>query len=349
MYIKNFQDYSRLSTPVPITDQCWGDGVEPFVSIFCLTFNHVHFIRDAIEGFLIQRTTFSVEILVHDDASTDGTLEIVQEYEKRYPKLIFPIYQKENQYSKGIDPFTKFLIPRARGKYISVCEGDDWWIDPLKLQKQVNVFDAYPDTIICGARAKTWNENRKEFTVVKPALDKDIACMTPEHFFYLGDWVKNCTRMIPRGLMLSIPSEFSRDYRHVHYLLAKNPTGFFRCLDEIVAVYREHAGGVFSGADPIDLLLYDFESKILLADLFLDERSHNMKDRAAEIAHRLAFITSLSIEKRIYYARQYFVLLYGDLSFSGIKRIFMKVFAPLLVYIRKYPALRSFLTLIRRL
>jgi glycosyltransferase involved in cell wall biosynthesis len=315
--------------------------MKPLVTISCITYNHETYIREALEGFVAQKTTFPIEILIHDDASTDGTAQVIREYEKKYPALILPIYQTENQYSKGVKVSFTYQFPRARGKYIALCEGDDYWTDPLKLQKQVGIFRKYPDTIICGARAKIWNERNKEFTGIAPALDKDITCMTPEQFFYQGSWVKSCTRMLPLDLLLSIPLEFSRDYRLVHYLLAKNPNGTFRCLDEVVAVYREHPGGVFSGADSVDLLVYNFESKILLSELFSDDRYYSMKDRAADVAKELALSSSLGSEKRIFYTRQYLILRYGDLSFSGIKRTLWRAFNPLIIYLGKYPALNN--------
>ncbi len=127
--------------PVPITEQTWPENTEPVVSISCITYNHENFIRDAIEGFLMQKTTFPVEILIHDDASTDKTASIVREYEEKYPHLIKPIYQTENQYSKRDGSIGRIQRGRARGKYYAICEGDDYWIDPLKLQKQVDFLE----------------------------------------------------------------------------------------------------------------------------------------------------------------------------------------------------------------
>jgi len=113
----------------------------PLVSISCITYNHENYIRDTIEGFLMQKTNFSFEILIHDDASTDKTADIIREYEKKHTDLIFPIYQTVNQYSKEIMISPKFNWPRARGKYMAICEGDDYWTDPYKLQKQVDFLE----------------------------------------------------------------------------------------------------------------------------------------------------------------------------------------------------------------
>jgi glycosyltransferase involved in cell wall biosynthesis len=134
---------NRLFHPIPITDQVWPEGTVPVVSVFCITYNHVNFIRDAIEGFLMQETTFPVEIFIHDDASTDGTAKIVKEYAEKYPKLFWTVLQTENQWSKG-NPNAYFfgLMQKQRGEFIALCEGDDSWISMEKLQKQVEVLEA---------------------------------------------------------------------------------------------------------------------------------------------------------------------------------------------------------------
>lgn len=119
------------------------------VSICCLTYNHANYIRECIEGFLAQKTKFKYEILIHDDASTDITQDIIREYEKKYPDIIKPIYQKENQDSKGVAISATLQFTRAKGKYIALCEGDDYWTDPLKLQKQVDFMEAHPDYTMC--------------------------------------------------------------------------------------------------------------------------------------------------------------------------------------------------------
>lgn len=123
----------------------WHNVDNPIVSIICTTFNQKKFIKDTLEGFLIQKTSFPVEIIVHDDASTDGTTEIIKEYESRHPQIIKAIYQTENQYSKRINIAKEFVYPRLKGKYIATCEGDDYWIDPLKLQKQVDFLEENED------------------------------------------------------------------------------------------------------------------------------------------------------------------------------------------------------------
>lgn len=118
------------------------------VSISCITYNHEDYIADAIDSFLKQETNFEYEILIHDDASTDNTAQIIREYEKKYPNLIKPIYQKENQHSKGLK-VGAFNAKRAHGKYVALCEGDDFWIDSKKLKIQVEFMENNPNCSMC--------------------------------------------------------------------------------------------------------------------------------------------------------------------------------------------------------
>lgn len=115
------------------------------VTVYCAAYNHEKYIRDTLQGFVRQETSFEFEVLVHDDASTDGTATIIREYELKYPNIIRPIYQKENIYSKGINRTYTYMLPRTRGEYIAICEGDDYWINPHKLQKQYEYMELHPE------------------------------------------------------------------------------------------------------------------------------------------------------------------------------------------------------------
>lgn len=130
----------------------------PLVSIICSTYNHGLYISQCLDGFLMQKTNFPFEILIHDDASTDNTPDIIREYEHNQPQVIRPIYQKENKYSKKEDIFAKYQCSRVRGKYIAICEGDDYWIDPLKLQKQIDFLENNPDYGMIYTTSKVYNQ-----------------------------------------------------------------------------------------------------------------------------------------------------------------------------------------------
>lgn len=136
---------------------------EIVVSICCLSFNHELYIRQCLEGFIIQKTNFAFEVLIYDDASTDKTVEIIREYEVKYPKIIKPIYQSENQYSKGVKVTSTYNWSRVKGKYIAMCEGDDYWTDPLKLQKQVDFLEKNQDYGLVHTNFDTYYQNTNYF------------------------------------------------------------------------------------------------------------------------------------------------------------------------------------------
>lgn len=119
------------------------------VSIKCLVYNHEPYIRQCLEGFVMQKTNFRFEAIVHDDASTDGSAEIIREYAEKYPDIIKPIIEIENQYSKDNNSVARIMKEHLHGKYVALCEGDDYWTEPLKLQKQVDFLESHPDYSMC--------------------------------------------------------------------------------------------------------------------------------------------------------------------------------------------------------
>ena len=128
------------------------------VSICCITYNHGKYIKKAIDSFLAQKRNFDIEILINDDASTDDTADIIREYEKKYPDIIKPLFHEENMYSKGVtNPSGVYNFPRASGKYIAMCEGDDYWCDENKLQMQVDYMEKNDNISFCFHAAKIEN------------------------------------------------------------------------------------------------------------------------------------------------------------------------------------------------
>jgi len=141
--------------------------MEPMISICCTAYNHEKYIAEAIESLLMQKTSYPFEILVHDDASTDNTAKVIKKYEKDFPELIKPIYQTENQYSKNNHVGYFFNTLRAKGKYMAICEGDDYWTDPLKLQKQVDYLEANPQCSLCTHAARRIARDKKVVGYIK--------------------------------------------------------------------------------------------------------------------------------------------------------------------------------------
>ena len=185
------------------------------VSISCIVYNHEKYLRKCLDSMLMQKTNFNYEILIHDDASTDGSADIIREYEKNYPDIIKPIYQKENQYSKGVKISWKYQYPRARGKYIALCEGDDYWTDPCKLQKQFDLLES-DDSIIMSTHAVHLGNERGEITgkYWPSCVGEDKKYTTPDgvrviiknyqcffqtsSFFYRSDIIRKVYNDIPR-------------------------------------------------------------------------------------------------------------------------------------------------------
>ena len=142
----------------------------PLVSIQCLVYNHEPYLRQCLDGFVMQKTNFKFEAIVHDDVSTDGSAEIIREYAERFPSIIKPIYETENQYSKQDGSLNRIMREACKGKYIALCEGDDYWIDPLKLQKQVDFLEANPDYGLIYTRTKHLYEDQS--LVVEPIMSE---------------------------------------------------------------------------------------------------------------------------------------------------------------------------------
>lgn len=147
-----------------IREKC--GSIKPLVVTYSLAYNHEQYIRDALEGFVMQKTDFPFVAIVHDDASTDGTADIIREYAETYPEIIKPIYETENQYSKRDGSLLKIInsaIEATDAKYIAMCEGDDYWTDPLKLQKQVDFLESHPDYGMCYTKVKRYNQSKSNF------------------------------------------------------------------------------------------------------------------------------------------------------------------------------------------
>ena len=160
---------SKVVTVIEVTQEeimkNWGvdNADNPLVSVRCITYNHEPYIAQALDGFLMQKTNFPFEVIVHDDASTDKTADVIREYEKKYPKIIKPIYQTENQYSKRDGSIGRILDVACKGKYIAFCDGDDYWIDENKLQMQVDFLENNPDYGMCYTKAIMYEQNNKKY------------------------------------------------------------------------------------------------------------------------------------------------------------------------------------------
>lgn len=213
------------------------------VQIGVIIYNQKNYVKQCLDGILMQKTNFKFEILINDDCSTDGTTEIIKEYEQKYPEIIKPIYQKENQFSKGKRILKNFVLPRVKCKYFALCEGDDYWTDPYKLQKQVDFMEENPDYTICFHNVKriyqnyTGNNNQNklnnDFSFEK-LLERNF--ITTNSVMYRWNSVENIFDKIPEKIL---PGDW-----YLHLLFAKQ--GKIHFIEDTMSVYRIHDKGIWS-------------------------------------------------------------------------------------------------------
>ncbi|MDR1728241.1 MAG: glycosyltransferase [Acidobacteriota bacterium] len=227
---------------------------KPLVSVICATYNQVSYIRQTLDGFVCQQTTFPFEVIVHDDASTDGTTTVVKRYEKKFPALIKPVYQPKNIYQNDKKAFNEFYFSICsapeRGKYIAFCEGDDYWIDPLKLQKQVDFLESHPDYSICYTHTAIFHQQENGFAPgggLRPNLPEtsDIYHLAKGNFILTASVMLRNSPRLWKTLSDNIGNNAVGDY--MIWMLAARE-GKIGKLDDVTAVYRVHAGGEWSGA-----------------------------------------------------------------------------------------------------
>lgn len=208
------------------------------VSIICNTYNHERYIEDALNSFLRQKCDFRYEILIHDDASTDNTQYIIKDFQRRYPEIVKPIFQKENQYSKNIKILEMFQYPRVRGDYIAFCEGDDYWIDDNKLKKQVDFLDRNPNIDICAHGAQVVVANTKEIIGTITPAKNDIIFTLDDVILGGGGFVATNSLVYRSRLTKNLPSFrnfLALDYSMQIYGSLRGGMGY---ISEVMSSYR---------------------------------------------------------------------------------------------------------------
>jgi hypothetical protein len=222
----------------------WQSSTLPLVSVLCPTYNHVDFIEDAMAGFMGQVTDFPFEVIVRDDSSTDGTTQLVKKWSKEYPNIVRSILNETNQYSLG-KKAAPVLLGKARGKYVAFCEGDDYWIDPQKLQIQVSILEEDPELSGCLADAYVLNTRKSEATLQRQGgviLEKER--FTLEDF--LGRWFAPTSGIVVRRECLyPLPSWIMAcDSMDIPMWALAALHGPFFAVQRPLSVYRLHPGGV---------------------------------------------------------------------------------------------------------
>lgn len=286
---------------------------DPLVSIRCTVYNHEPFLRQCLDGFVMQQTTFPFEAIVHDDASTDGSAAIIREYAEKYPDIIKPIYETENQHSKHDGSIGRIMDAAIHpsAKYIALCEGDDYWTDPHKLQIQVDFLESHPDYFMSCHAYQFYFEATKEFKphrfvsgVPLSAFNGRLYC-TPhiEKFFYLPEWFTQVLTIVRRRKDYLDPEKMKQytgyyDYITCYYMLRAGKCALF---ESVMGVYRKQDHGLYSGRDKMKwdqkvltdyYRLYQLENETLvlpLIDHFFTElliyylKNKNIKKMVSEI------------------------------------------------------------------
>lgn len=229
-------------------------ATKPLLTIRCMAFNHAPFIRQCLEGFVMQKTNFPFEAVVHDDASTDGTADIIREYAERYPHIIKPIFEKENLWNKGDGSLQRVMDAAMRGKYVAWCEGDDYWTDPHKLQSQVDFLESHPEFSMAfhTVRVVYEDDDKTEHLFPEPGEVRGDVLELAD--FKLRNWAQTnsvvyrwrfregCPTwddLVPLGVM---PADYMMHLLHAQL-------GKVHFDPAVRSVYRRHKGGTWWGDD----------------------------------------------------------------------------------------------------
>jgi len=248
------------------------------VSISCTSYNHEKYIKQCFDGFLMQKTNFNFEILVHDDASTDNTAAIIKEYENKYPDLFKCIYQTENQYSQGIRGImSRFNFPRAQGKYIALCEGDDYWTDPLKLQKQVDFLEKNRDYGLVHAQMNKLFDATNNITPINKDRSK-----TSFVELLKENPIVTLTTVMRKDLLLRYIEEVQPQTKN--WIAGDTPMWLWFSLhskiyflDEIMATYRVRLGSMSNVIGSEKYLDY-IKSRLSIRKFFVDNYFNSKKE-----------------------------------------------------------------------
>ncbi|AJI55456.1 glycosyl transferase 2 family protein [Francisella philomiragia] len=251
----------------------WGVK-EPLVSICCAAYNHEAYIAKAIDSFLMQQTDFPFEIIINDDCSTDNTAKIVSEYQAKYPNIIKSIFQSENQFCKGVTPFIDILIPESKGRYIATCEGDDYWIDPYKLQKQVDFLEQNQDFMGCVHNTMYLKNNLET---------SDLVIRNAKQQYTFFDIIDNYIHTSSHVFRYNCEFKEQLDkYLNLYFgdrylLLVFSKFGPVKCIDEVMSVYRIHDMGFCSGANKKVKYLRELEDYLAYSKAFHEHEAFFLK------------------------------------------------------------------------
>ena len=233
------------------------------VSICCPTFNQEKFIRKALDGILMQVVDFKYEIIVHDDASTDGTKEILFSYQKEYPDIFKLIIQTDNQYSKGIRILPTYLLPKVKGQYIAICDGDDYWIDVHKLQKQVDFLDTHEEYIATHSDANVFlQKNQSLIKNINKVKKRRIRSGDIFNDKLIGEYRVFTSSLLYRKTkgLNSVFRNYGEGPGDLILILELSRLGLVKYFNQSFITYRVSSSGITHVYDKLDSLRFQLNS-----------------------------------------------------------------------------------------
>lgn len=259
------------------------------VTIVCAVFNHAKYLRRALDGFVMQKTSFRFIALIHDDCSTDESADIIRQYESKYPHLIKGIYETENQYSKGNGALRAAIVPFINSKYVAFCEGDDYWTDPLKLQKQYDALEKNDLCDICSHSVERISEKGDSTnTYISPSY-KDKVFTIKEVIYGGGGFVGTSSLFMRSNIYTENPPfrmALTCDYT---LQIFGSLRGGMLFLKDKMSIYRLASEGSWTNRMKADWKKqYLFQNRIVNMLLELDKYSDlKYHDTIAKTVHRI--------------------------------------------------------------
>lgn len=301
---------------------------DPLVSIRCLVYNHELFLRQCLDGFVMQQTTFPFEAIVHDDASTDGSAAIIREYAEKYPDIIKPIYETENQYSKHDGSIARIMdaATHPNSKFIALCEGDDYWTDPHKLQIQVDFLDSHPDYSL-SVHCFRFLYNDQSFSDIYPIgffdNDEEYRTLTIDDYKKGLYFTQTLTSVFRKTALVNS--------KYLNYSVKFDMTLFYalftqgKCVlfNRMMGVYRRHSGSVTSGKNS---RIFHDRIDYQLLKLCEIEDSQEIREFVYNYLKPLALVEILNKRWNV---------LFGSFKYLGIKRgVSLSIITPLSMVVR---------------
>lgn len=246
---------------------------KPLVAIHCLVYNHEPYLRDCFEGFVMQQTDFPFVAIVHDDASTDGSAAVIREYEQKYPHIFKPIYESENQWSRqngSLDRIMNDAIEATGAKYIAICEGDDYWIDPFKLQKQVDFMEKNLEYGLCYTDYNRLEDANQTLITSMFEKQNQYRPISYEQHLLKPGYLAPMTWVYRRDLLDMLSSAKVYSDGTYAYMLECMHNSKVAYLPEVTATYRSHVG---SASSPIGAqALFNYSEGVFRTQIYYTQK-----------------------------------------------------------------------------